>query len=706
MSPRHRNLVLGIALTVLAIGGAAALALSSARRHAIEGTMRGESCASCHTSATHQGPHARQACVACHTVDEAAAAGLFWSSHGVGEAPTHGRTPEGSCGGCHEEPTLAATGHRGHAVVGECSSCHQDPHGAEPTRSCESCHAGTARHGVAADVDCTTCHLFRSAPITGALEPTAGLAGVGHDSAFGTRLHGAMDCRRCHDPHRETQTPVGCDTCHRGAIAEQRASAPIVHRECNDCHHPHAAREQRAFDCLACHVTPVGRQGWEARREGVSEEDRQRTRERLTHEGRCGTCHAPHTWTATEARCSECHAENARTVAALPADSHRGCVGCHEPHSPRPDASLCQSCHQSMRVSSVANPPAHRNCLSCHQAHEGRPEPTATCASCHRSTQAETARRPAPHQACLSCHQQHGPPREPTRESCAGCHAEVARLFVGASAPAAHACASCHAPHAFAAGAAAVTRCASCHVDAVAPEASHRGSCTSCHQGHGEPRGRANDCRSCHAEVRAAVGGHSDCTSCHRPHLPAATARAACQSCHAEPAAVAASWPATSAHARQQCSSCHRPHAEAQRASCESCHSSQMSRTHTGGHDRCIGCHQPHRAPPVAPQTWWSRCGSCHTDQAAAAARSTGTHARCSGCHQTPGPPLPTCASCHASTPRRLAHQHHASERCTSCHATHGPSQIVRATCTSCHQDRTDHFPDAQRCQSCHSFAQ
>lgn len=707
MTAKRGSMVIAAVLAAIALAGAIALGAGTAERSAIADMESGELCAGCHESPGSGGPHEDESCGSCHRIDDSLAQQLFYAHAGFTEPPEHGRVRDRTCNECHDATELSADGHRQHRGEVTCTRCHENTHVDEPAASCDGCHGELPRHGPTADLACTTCHAFGAADLDQALEGTnPSLAGLEATADFATRLHSTMDCRRCHDPHEETQAPVNCTSCHRGAIVQQRDSGPEAHRDCNDCHRAHGDREQPAVECIGCHMTPVEGGGWEAHREGVSAEDRQRTREHVTHEGNCGTCHAPHTWRAEEARCAECHDENAASIAALPDGTHERCVGCHEPHSPRPTGAICTTCHEDVHVASAGTPRQHQNCLSCHDAHQGRPDASA-CASCHRSEHAATVGRPAQHRACLSCHENHGPPLRGTRERCASCHAQEVGVFArAAGAPAQHQCASCHVPHAFAAGRTAVTRCASCHSNAVDGNASHRGACTSCHEQHGAPVGRATDCRSCHSAVRPAVAQHNDCANCHRPHTPAARATETCRTCHAAAARTAASWPAGSPH-RGQCATCHRPHNETQRATCESCHAPQMSRTHTGGHANCVGCHAPHRDRPAGAQSWWSRCADCHQQQASAVSRSTGTHAQCSGCHQTPGPPLPSCVNCHSATPRRLTHQAHANVACSNCHATHGPSQIVRTTCmtSNCHQDRASHFPDAPRCQSCHPFA-
>lgn len=712
-----------LGLLVLLVIGAAALAtlgVITTRRHAVEQRSDGRLCVSCHDAPPHEGGHATFDCDGCHRVDDALALDLALAREGLMLPPPHDETQP--CTTCHDSsPTsaLAAEGHRAHAsATPDCSSCHTDPHGAAAPRTCESCHADVALHGPTRETPCTTCHAFRPAAPDDAVLPEAAvaheadLAGVHPIEIGADRVHGAMDCRRCHDPHADDEAPttVRCEDCHRGHLGEEQETAPLGHQSCTGCHEPHAPRATPAVDCLQCHAYPAEGHGWDARPPtatgpAFTEAEQAATRARITHEGRCATCHEPHTWAASPTRCASCHEENAATIAALPAGAHGACATCHEAHEPQPTGQVCRSCHADVHASGAGTPAAHQDCLSCHDAHEGRPSAAVACASCHQSEHVQLVRSTVQHRDCLSCHEQHGAPLGPTPGACASCHTEPALAFASApraSVPAEHQCASCHRPHEFLADAGAITRCATCHTDVVSAHASHRGTCTSCHEEHGAPLGQAPDCASCHDDVHPSVASHADCRACHQPHQAAADALRRCESCHATEARASASWPASSPH-RADCMACHQAHDEPTQTACASCHAERASRAHMGGHTDCTGCHEPHRAPPATPSGWWARCADCHRPEATAVTGLPGTHGDCASCHQTPGPPLPTCQSCHAA-PRPLAHAAHAAQSCSACHTAHGRPAIERGTCTACHTDRADHFPDAARCQSCHPF--
>ncbi|MCB9597288.1 MAG: cytochrome c3 family protein [Sandaracinaceae bacterium] len=685
---RRTKITLGfIAVAVTAVGVAVWLGLPAAREESHAAARSGELCTSCHEMPEHAARHEANACTDCHG-DAPELAEQLTASWLLGtRTPEHGAVAAGTCTSCHVAPSVPHDGHGG----AQCATCHEGEHAEEGPVECTSCHERADRHGVTAETPCTTCHSFG-----GELEvPTPALSAGLTRGLDPERIHGEMDCRRCHDPHQEEQPEVVCSRCHRGDIEAQVEHATEGHQDCQGCHTPHAPRDQPAVDCLQCHLLPTSDGAWQTMPDGVPEALRAEASE-VAHDGQCGSCHEPHTWVATETRCLSCHEDHVSPI-------HEGCTSsCHEPHAPKPTGAVCRTCHEGVQHGSGL-PGAHTNCLSCHDAHGGRPDSASACGACHQDAHGEAAASRTSHRRCTTCHEPHGPPRQGAATSCANCHQAVAALVSTrvAGVPAQHRCDGCHQPHRFGAGALALARCASCHAAAVAEGASHRGACEGCHEPHGAPGARAARCETCHEAVHPEVGGHQRCEGCHTPHQPAAAATSNCRGCHAQVVARAARWPTNGPH-DGECAACHATHDEASTVACATCHLEQSARDHTGGHASCTGCHAPHAQAP--PASWWDRCATCHTEEARGSAASRGTHARCENCHENPGPPLPTCQGCHQEMPQRLAHRAHGRAACTTCHATHGPSDIDRVLCTGCHQDRVRHFPDAPRCQSCHPF--
>ena len=631
-SRRSKLAVLAVASALVAML-AAGLGISGARDEAVRGASTGGLCTSCHAEPRSGWTHGSSACDTCHTTDESLAFALWQANLGLREPPPHSEVGEGTCNGCHGAVggPLESEGHAAHARVGElaCASCHGDVHDRADPVSCESCHAAVGRHGETAHTPCTTCHVFGSSSVVasiGGFGPAA--AGLRSDAMGWSRLHGAMDCRRCHDPHREEPLEVRCESCHRGHLEDEQAAGPDGHRDCVGCHAPHAPRDQPAVDCLGCHTYPSAGSGWETVPSTTAPSPAATP---ITHGGRCGTCHEAHTWVASEDRCEQCHADQARGLDALAPDSHAGCTSCHEAHEPPPDSSVCATCHAEVHAAAANAPVRHRDCLSCHDAHGGRPQAAETCATCHAAAHAQSLSSVPAHRRCASCHATHGAPLRPTARSCASCHSDpsVALAAARPDLPTEHRCGSCHQSHRFLADGGALSRCAACHTETTAAHASHRGACTTCHESHDAPLGGAGDCAACHADVHPRVAEHADCRGCHQPHEMGARALEQCAACHGPLTRAARSWPSGTAHAGR-CADCHEAHAEDRLRSCESCHARQANRAHTGGHPSCVQCHAPHDPRPAAADGWWSRCSSCHADEARAVERASGTHARCS----------------------------------------------------------------------------
>ncbi len=691
-------------------------------------------CERCHGEAVkHLGGHQQTACQSCHTMPQGQLAAQLWAVSGGGDAamPKHGKLDESSCKACHAtDPArwnalARSAGHASHALdpqLVKCVTCHGPSLHDKPAASerCESCHQKTiTKHDATAQLDCLRCHVFGSGKASTAARQARATAPTWGSEITGANVHGAADCRLCHNPHREPGQAdraqnIDCTTCHRGDLARSVTHAPDNHKICTTCHRPHGLRAELATACAVCHQKPRVR--GDERDPGVPDAMRALTTiapllaartgpptppPNITHEGKCANCHEPHSWQPNKEICRTCHEKQAHTVEALPADTHR-CLGCHEPHSPKPGKETCTQCHGDKVKSITAAPERHHDCLSCHKAHEGKPHAQIACGeTCHKPQEQRLHDGQEKHRNCVNCHTPHAAPKPSAPLACQKCHEDKAKSFQGSKH---ETCINCHTNHEFN-GPAALARCSSCHKAPFAPGASHKDTCTKCHTPHAPGRGPAANCTNCHKEIRPQVKTHQDCKTCHKPHLPKATASLQCVSCHTQKLEVAKTWPVNSPHSPGHCAQCHTKHDESKKVLCQSCHTDKLNPTHMGVHKECKGCHAPHLAVPDDAKSWWGRCATCHTKEAAAAATGNPKHQLCANCHNNPGRKPKQCIDCHSQIRQQGEHQQAKHDQCTNCHGTHGTSAPVRKACESCHKDRVNHFPDAPKCQSCHPFA-
>ncbi len=197
---------------------------------------------SCHTAqskhAAKLGPgHAKVACQACHVGGRRPGLGLIVKGlFGIqSNVARHGALDETTCTSCHSalpnaELVKDTQGHRQHGGPRqpvECLKCHRiNIHGGPPTVStCTTCHAASKLHARVSDADnCLSCHNF-SVTSSQTHRLTIDDCGrchgddksrdpsVPNDELDRARrvtpsmLHGSVDCKMCHQPHRQPGTP-------------------------------------------------------------------------------------------------------------------------------------------------------------------------------------------------------------------------------------------------------------------------------------------------------------------------------------------------------------------------------------------------------------------------------------------------------------------------------------------------------------------
>ncbi|HET9954942.1 MAG TPA: hypothetical protein VFQ61_10585 [Polyangiaceae bacterium] len=581
-------------------------------------------------------------------------------------------------------------GHRGHVIEKKvpCVRCHsltKDGMGPVTPDRCASCHEREAqlqhavelahgRFGPSAGSDCQSCHAFSvedarevhasssplpasnqgSAPAGKQLQAAAPTDCIrchaqplGHTPAI--RVHETSECIKCHQVHLEPRPmATACPECHSKVHTRHAAQGHSDVQVCTACHtNPHEPAERAKATCQECHSKQSPR---------IPATALFATTTALDMPGVGTVSRTP----------------SAAAASGAPSNTGRGhtaCTDCHRAHEFGADqAANCRTCHSSLPVMGAAQNPAHQRCINCHSPHNVRGTPQGACASCHKQVHSDhPTRAGAP---CTGCHDPHPQQAAVGAASSGASHPETARP------------------------------CSSCHQSAPSDRDFHQGvSCRECHRPHEFLANAKAACSECHLSQvthTASAAGHADCQGCHRglPHAPA-VARSACDACHR--------YEARQVHAgHENCRQCHEPHSGAVETACSTCHGAE-SASAPPGHQKCTGCHDQHAALPVK-----ASCGSCHRQEQQSAHGKIASG--CGSCHRPHGPTgpsqVPACTSCHQISNLGGLHEvaKHAGS-CTSCHSGHGARDAVgRATCLGCHSDRTQHFPDANRCTSCHLF--
>jgi hypothetical protein len=583
------------------------------------------------------------------------------------KAPAHvveGKWGKGIYVGSEFTLARAVTGHRVHVVAQkiECTKCHtptENSMGPSPKpERCAACHEkeGKLQHakseaekrfGAGVKVDCMTCHAFKfdgKDPEEARHRADALLAPV-QGGTGPTAMHGI-----------EAFSPADCKRCHETKQGDTAAVVSHLTQVCVTCHKPHQDAKPRSAPCSGCHDVKTTHAS-----QGKSLVET------------CTTCHQNQHAPASAARstCVGCHSKEKPVIpaTALFAGGHTECTGCHKPHQfDSKAATACTSCHAGVKVIGGSKIPAHNACTSCHSPHNVRGSPANACANCHKDL-----------------HPQH--PKLGPAGSCVGCHdphpSQVIAGDVGAK------------------------DCSSCHKTAHSDQDFHRGvACEGCHKPHQFKleHGGAGMCQSCHSErvhQTSTNPGHQACPQCHQglPHRPE-LAQIACETCHGREHASAVK------PGHERCTQCHEPHSGAQATPCRNCHKEEH-KTAPPAHQACTNCHEPHGG--VVQKA----CANCHAAEAKTPHGQVATG--CVTCHRPHGPSgaqgpggvaaPPACTTCHKPATLPGLHAQTKHQTCTNCHTGHpNTPSPTRQACLQCHQNKTQHFPDAPVCSSCHLF--
>jgi hypothetical protein len=692
----------------------------------------------------HAGGHADIPCQDCHTLSLGTGLRLLWATYAKRPPVAHGKATAAACSECHEKKPAVwrivaeTAGHRDHREVKgvDCLSCHGPGTHVDqpPAQVCLNCHKDEHLHKattVGAET-CLSCHSYAASakniqpPTTAACEKchadTSTLIASG-GGAFvrpmrnvnAHALHGGVACQLCHNAHGiKAAPPQGqpiCTKCHQFenfTVGNEKRTGPEEHFKCEGCHKPHAPTGSAIRGCINCHQKNAT---------GLQADGETATTTALKHKS-CASCHVPHTWKAERSGCMQCHKEQTQLFQTRSPPQHKTCTDCHDVHGAPPTGAVCLKCHSDTKGQHVAlAPEKHKDCTSCHNPHAPKPEDTRTvCSKCHSQELTQVmSLGPEGHSkdTCFGCHQPHNNPLPPPT-ICGKCHAEKAKVVQTAGPDKHKVCTSCHKRHVFKITDIAST-CSQCHqnlFDAAArglASVPHQADCKNCHTFHGEPGVAQTACLTCHTKVAGEFHPpnpkHADCNSCHKSHTPAKAALAECRSCHADKAAIAAQWPAQSAHA-QACNQCHQQHDVRNKKACAECHAPETAALASGpAKHQCQQCHPPHGAPPGQGPAWWQRCNACHAAKVESVKERGPTHSDCKNCHKAHDFAVPSCTSCHKDMGSKGLHaaQPHAAN-CTKCHDPHVKATPTRQQCLACHTNRVNHEPTAATCNTCHIF--
>jgi len=390
---------------------------------------------------THVGKE-KLACNSCHKVAPKGNAG-------VTDFPEHA-----SCLNCHRQQFFA----RERPVPKICSNCHVKATPKDTTRhpfpnfgvkaaGFVSEFRISFAHDKHEDVDCADCHETK--------EPDSKPRSLTHTKCFA-----------CHNQESElAPLPVNCDTCHKSAAPEKRASL------------------ERVF----AHATPQSATDYS----------------QFKHDNR------------NHARlpCLLCHRrENNSPQPTLPGKAaHAPCAGCHAQQFANPASAICTICHTDPQSGKVkAFPPLRSfDARFDHAKHSD-----AACATCHRRNRGGVGlsipSRQNAHVTCFSCHTPGAQANGRNISSCSTCH-QLGRLVRTSEQAAAYRVGFSHASH----DASEKLGCAACHqVRAGLPRG--RQVSAPAPLNHHAPVGGFS-CASCHNGQRT-FGGEdfSVCTRCHK----------------------------------------------------------------------------------------------------------------------------------------------------------------------------------------------
>ena len=381
---------------------------------------------------------------------------------------THVGKEKLACGSCHKVVSKDVTDFPQHA---SCLSCHRQQFFARERpapKICSNCHVkGTPNN--------TTRHPF----------PNHGKKPAGFVSEFRVSFqhekHEDVDCADCHetkepDSKPQSLTHAKCFVCHN----QESELAPLP-ANCDTCHKPAASEKRASLERVFAHAVQQSATDFS----------------QFKHDNR------------NHARlpCLLCHRrENNSPQPALPGKAaHAPCTGCHAQQFSNPASEICTICHTDVQSGKVkAFPPLRSfDARFDHAKHTD-----AACATCHRRNRGGVGlsipARLNAHVTCFSCHTPGAQANGRNISSCSTCH-QLGKLVRTPEQARAYRVGFSHASH----DASEKLGCAACHqvrgrqVSAPLPLNHHAPA-------------RAFSCASCHNGQRTFGGDNfSVCTRCH-----------------------------------------------------------------------------------------------------------------------------------------------------------------------------------------------
>lgn len=270
-----------------------------------------------------------QFCLACHTLHDEVYQRFQQSKHHT--------VADLRCHDCHDEPLWQETRQIVYWIIDRPSAV--GPHAPVPRQACAQCHIQQRADSTWQRIVATAGHSIH----------------VLSDTAKTLKI----DCITCHGvtAHRFVPAKQTCEQsgCHEDASVRLGKMAGQAMEHCTVCHQFAAPSDETSMvalargplvpgetDCLQCHAMQQRLATF------VPEKD--------PHEGKCGSCHNPHTQTEPRQAVRTCEDSGCHTRPDTLTAFHRGlhkgalsdCLACHVAHTWKVKGTQCLDCHKTI----------------------------------------------------------------------------------------------------------------------------------------------------------------------------------------------------------------------------------------------------------------------------------------------------------------------------------------------------------------------